>query len=292
VRVPRGVVALAARNRRRVPPRVVGAVMEVLSVLDRGPTTRRPLLVLPSVPRVLAIAPHPDDETIGCGGTLARFAAVGATVEVVLVTDGGATLTARRATQTIRSQRREEARAACAILGLGAPRCLGLPDGEVGAHLPQLAQALQEAILEVQPDLLLAPWVLDAHPDHRAVSHALAHLVSQGRFDLEVADTALSRVPELWGYEAHTPIPLPDRVIDITEVLDRKQAALQVHTTAGRAFELSAALALNQWRSLATRAGLGAAEAFLTQPLPKLPACIDRAEQALGPLIEPRVERD
>lgn len=290
MRVPRSVVALAARNRRRLPSRLVGAGMEILSLLDRRPATRRPLLVLPRAARVLAIAPHPDDETIGCGGTLARLAAGGARVEVVLVTDGGATVTSGRSTRGLRSRRREEAEVACEILGLAPPRCLGLPDSAVATQLPRLEQALEQAIDEVRPDLLLAPWLLDAHPDHRAVSHALAGLVARGRFATGRTDATGGGVMELWGYEAHTPILLPDRVIDITEVLDRKQAALQAHVTAGLAFELSTTLALNRWRSLATRAGHGAAEAFLTQPLDRLPACVESADRMFGPLIEPPIE--
>lgn len=280
-------MALAARNRRRLPSRVVGAAMELLSVLDRAPLTGRPLLLLPPMARVLAIAPHPDDETIGCGGTLARLADGGTRVQVVLVTDGGATLTAGRASRGVQSRRREEARAACEILGIDPPRCLGLPDGAVAGRLPELEQALDQAIDECRPDLLLAPWLLDAHPDHRAVSHALAGLVARGRFDPGAVDTSDGGPPQLWGYEAHTPILLPDRVIDITAVLDRKQAALRAHVTAGLAFELTTTLALNRWRSLATRAGDGAAEAFLTQPLDRLEAGVRSAEQAYGPLAGP-----
>lgn len=291
MRLPRSLVALAARNRRRVPSGVVGAAIEAMSLLDLGQQGgQRPSLGLPLVSRVLAIAPHPDDETIGCGGTLGRLAAAGSHIEVVLVTDGGATLTSARATSAVRSRRRTEAIAACGILGLDAPRCLGLPDGGLTAHLPELEHALHDAIDETRPDLVLAPWLLDAHPDHRAVSHALAGVVARGQVRSAASDATAGEAPQLWGYEAHTPILLPDQVVDITGVLDRKQAALEAHVTAGLAFELTTTLALNRWRSLVTRAGVGAAEAFTTQPLDRLPAALDRTEQPLRTVLAPIVE--
>lgn len=290
MRLPRSLVALAARNRRRLPSGVVGAAIEAMSLLDLGQGGERPSLGLPLVSRVLAIAPHPDDETIGCGGTLARLAAAGAHIEVVLVTDGGATLTSPRTTSVVRSRRRLEAVAACSILGLDAPRCLGLPDGDVPGHLAQLEDALEEVIDDTRPDLLLAPWLLDAHPDHRAVSVALARVVARGQVHTAATGGLERAAPQLWGYEAHTPILLPDWVVDITGVLDRKQAALEAHVTADLAFELTTTLALNRWRSLMTRAGVGAAEAFTVQPLDRLPVAVDRTDRAFGRLVAPPVE--
>lgn len=279
MKLPRRVVWMAARNRARLGGPVVEAALELACLLEPAAALPRPHTMLPSVRRVLAIAPHPDDETIGCGGTLARLADAGARVEVALVTDGGATLGSRHPPAETAARRRAEAVAACRVLGTRSPHCLGLQDGRVATQLSKLVDGLGAVIAEVRPELLILPWVLDAHPDHRAISRALAHLVAP---DDRAVDALRGGRTLVWGYEAHTPIPWPDQVVDITGVLGRKQAALDAHGTAGLAFELHTTLALNHWRSLATRGGLGAAEAFLTVPLAQLPAAVAAADRAFA----------
>jgi N-acetylglucosamine malate deacetylase 1 len=258
-------VRFAARNRHRLPSRLLGTVVELATLLPID----APLAVLPAVRRVLVVAPHPDDETIGCGGTIARLAAAGAKVDVVVVTDGEATIGSAGAPEVVAARRRQEVNAACALLGAQPPTHLGLPDGRVSSAVSRLAEGLQRALERTDPQLLLVPWVLEAHPDHRAVTAALAQLDPCGA--------------DLWGYEAHTPIPLPDRVIDISRTADRKREALRAHATAGLAFELEASLGLARWRSLSTRAGAGHAEAFLTSPWDILPDLVRAAARAWVP---------
>lgn len=137
--------------------------------------------------RVVVVAPHPDDEVLGVGGTLAVWAAAGTPVLVVAVTDGEGSHpdspTLGRATLTER--RRVERRAALGVLGLGpdpAVRRLGLPDGGVDAGA---VEAALRPILD-PTDVCLAPVEVDGHPDHdaaglgarRAADAAGAHLAT------------------------------------------------------------------------------------------------------------------
>ncbi len=222
-------------------------VIELASLLP----TAHPLTVLPRVRRALVIAPHPDDETLGCGGTLARLTDAGTEVTLVLVTDGEATRGAARPPVATGRARLGEARRAGDHLGIASVVSLALPDGAVSHHLEALAAALIEVADLVRPGLVLLPWPSDDHPDHRAVATALAR-------------RPLSARPELWGYEVHTPILRPDRVIDVTEVTGRVDAAVAEHVSAAAAFDLSAVRGLQRYRSLATAAGSGHAEAFVT----------------------------
>jgi LmbE family N-acetylglucosaminyl deacetylase len=141
---------------------------------DAGIPDRLPALevadLVPPSRRVLVLAPHPDDEVLGCGGTLGALAALGCRVEVVAVTDGEASHPGRAA--ELREVRHLERAAALRALGLGdaAVHRLGLPDGGVHADaVTRLAAGL------VGPDdLVLAPWDRDGHPDHDAVGAAVA----------------------------------------------------------------------------------------------------------------------
>ena len=81
----------------------------------------------------MVLAPHPDDETIGCGGTIARLTATGTQVTVVLVTDGEATIGSPHHRATTALLRRAEASAACAALGAEPPIALGLAHGHVAS---------------------------------------------------------------------------------------------------------------------------------------------------------------
>jgi LmbE family N-acetylglucosaminyl deacetylase len=114
----------------------------------------------------LVLAPHPDDETIGCGATIARKAASGTRVRVVVATDGGD------------PRRRNECAVACRNLGLGEDDVsfLGLPDGALADHGPELEAMLHPVVQETAADDLFVPSAIDAHADHRALAAAVDRL--------------------------------------------------------------------------------------------------------------------
>jgi LmbE family N-acetylglucosaminyl deacetylase len=119
----------------------------------------------PPVSRTLVIAPHPDDETLGVGGFIARLVAQGAEVTVVAVTDGERAYSDYPFLGQIR---REEQQNALARLGVPPTRIvhLGLPDSDVAAHEKELLGSLLPL---VSGDThIVAPWSGDYHPDHEA----------------------------------------------------------------------------------------------------------------------------
>lgn len=269
--VARGRHAVLRRVARTVPhppERLLPSLLEIAAIFGPGPS-----LIPPAARRVLVVVPHPDDEAIGAGGLLALLAARGATVDALLVTDGEATIGSGLPAREVGRRRRAEFLRSVAHLGVRPYATLGLPDGAVTEVRDALVGHVHDALVDLVPDLVVAPWPLEAHSDHRATAGATAEA-------MRVADWtggATTR-PDLWTFEAHTPIPQPSHVIDITDHVAAKRAALDEHVTAAGAFDLTACLALARWRSLATRAGRGSAEAFLAlDPSVVLDLAVERA---------------
>src|SRR4029079_14498950 len=136
-----------------------------------------PLLDLTSCPEIIVMAAHPDDETLGFGGTAAMLADMGVRVQVVAVSDGGASHGNLSPVDRSRLEhvRRAELDRAVDALGLPTPMSLGLPDGEIGDHADRLADMLTE-VLAARPagTWCAATWRGDGHPDHEAVGRAAA----------------------------------------------------------------------------------------------------------------------
>src|SRR5689334_3911187 len=116
--------------------------------------------------RVLVISPHPDDESIGCGGTLRKHVLGGDEVRVVFLTSGekGGHGLPPEETAPLREQ---EAVAAAKILGLARLEFWRQPDGELEAT-PEVASRLLDLLAAFRPHLVYAPHDREMHPDHRA----------------------------------------------------------------------------------------------------------------------------
>jgi LmbE family N-acetylglucosaminyl deacetylase len=127
----------------------------------------------------LVVAPHPDDETLGSGGFIARARRLNQKVRVVIVTDGGQGILDEATTpEEMANTRRQEALDAAALLGMAKEDVLflNIPDGQASHHIPALEEALRREIELFRPQLVLSPHGIDRHPDHRAVTKAVNNL--------------------------------------------------------------------------------------------------------------------
>ncbi len=190
--------------------------------------------------RVLVFAPHPDDESIACGGLLQVARAAGAAVRVIVLTDGDNNPWPQRwierrwrigPAERARwgARRREEARAAMRVLDIAeADACfLGLPDLGLTDVLmradPQIVESLRGHIDEFVPTWLVLPALSDRHPDHSA-THILARL-------------ALARcqasAPQLLTFAVHGQMPTQGGVaVGLSEAQRSiKQAAILAHAS-------------------------------------------------------------
>ncbi|HWF30472.1 MAG TPA: PIG-L family deacetylase [Mycobacterium sp.] len=145
-----------------------------LAALDRGAPPR---LDLTGCPGLVVVAPHPDDETLGLGATIAQLVASAVDVRVVSVSDGGAARPGVSLSEQLRLEatRKHELRRATDVLGIGPPISLGLPDGRLADHERGLTDALANILDGVAPGTwCAATWRGDGHPDHEAVGRAAA----------------------------------------------------------------------------------------------------------------------
>ena len=167
-----------------VPPRIHGAgqcesawrASPWLAALDEKPAAQ----LLQGRRRLVLLSPHPDDETLACGGLLRAASQAGLDIHLMAVTDGEACYPGDTAwtPEHLREVRPREVAQAFTVLGVGAQvQRLRFPDGGVEAHIDALEAALRPLL---QPgDLVLAPWEQDGHPDHDAVGRAALAAASQ-----------------------------------------------------------------------------------------------------------------
>jgi N-acetylglucosamine malate deacetylase 1 len=213
--------------------------------------------------RVLVVAPHPDDEVLGAGGTIARLSDAGAEVVVGIVTKGAPPLFAEAAVEEVRG----EAQAAHAHLGVARTVFLSQPAArldEVPHH--RLNQALAELVREVAPDTLLLPFVGDIHLDHQLIF--LSGLVAARPLGIGFPRRILcyeTMSETNWNAPLISPTFAPNVFVDISAQLERKLEAMSLYRSQQRDFPHERSLAA--LRALAMLRGStvhrAAAEAFM-----------------------------
>lgn len=176
-------------------------------------------------PHALVVAPHPDDEVLGAGGTIARLAADGWTVVVATVcADLPPTYPAGIAEQV-----EAEARAAHALLGVADSIFLDLPSVELSrGPVAALNGALQQVVDDLRPELALVPFP-DRHVDHRAVfdaSMVVTRPVGAGA-GLRMVAMYETVSETFWNAPGAEPTFTPSWHVDITETLPTKLAAFR-----------------------------------------------------------------
>ncbi|QHC57952.1 PIG-L family deacetylase [Rathayibacter sp. VKM Ac-2760] len=138
---------------------------------------------LSAVARVLVVVAHADDETLGCGGTIALARRLGTPVDVVIVTDGGAAhgASSPAAAAALVAERRGEVRAALDELGDGIGLAfLDVPDSGTPEHRDRIrAEVLARAAAAPGAVLLLSTWTGDGHRDHRVVGEVCAEVAAE-----------------------------------------------------------------------------------------------------------------
>jgi LmbE family N-acetylglucosaminyl deacetylase len=160
--------------------------------------------------RVLVVAPHPDDEVIGCAGTMLRHTERGDRVCVAIATDGRRSRAAPDP-DTMARIRRAECERAARELRAARLEWLGLPEGDW--QTSRLASALAALLADFSPSVIYAPSCVDFHPEHRAVAHALA-------LGLEKAGTPPSTPVRVYQVQ----VPLTPLLINLAAEVSTQQA--------------------------------------------------------------------
>lgn len=208
------------------------------------------VLDAPLARRISVIAPHPDDEAIGPGGTLLRCLAKGAEVNVIYLTDGrvgweGASVA-------------DEARAAGIRFGYST-RFLGFAARSIPVDDDAL-ERLAEAITVGAPEVLFLPFLLDDHDDHRRASHML---MAAARKEL------IATSCEIWAYQVYTALP-GNVIVDVTDQIEAKTDLIRSYRSEAAVRDWAHwALGLNAFNSrlLGRSQGPHYVEAFFAVPL-------------------------
>lgn len=182
--------------------------------------------------RCLILAPHPDDESLGCGGLIAACVAAGKPPVVAILTDGTGSHPGSNAypPKRLRGLREAEAQAAVHRLGLKPDRLIFLNEQDTAAPHdgPEFDAVVSRVAALIEPDCttILAPWRHDPHCDHEAAS-LIADQVARARGIRHIAYP-------VWGWllpgDASVPgSAAPGWRLDISRFLPAKRAAIQAH---------------------------------------------------------------
>ena len=169
---------------------------------------------------VLVIAPHPDDESIGCGGAICRHTDDGDRVTAVFLTSGELGLK-HLAREAAWQTREAEAKAAAKILGIAEMYFLRQPDWMLAEAAAPAATAVAKILNSETPQLIYVPHAREWHPDHKAAGEILKQ---------SIANSGIA-TPEIRGYEVWTPLSDYTVVVDISAVMPRKLAAIRCHVS-------------------------------------------------------------
>ncbi len=202
---------------------------------------------------VLVIAPHHDDEVLGCGGSIYLHTQKGDNVYVVFITAGWSGIPAMSKEEAI-LEIREESKNACSVLGAKNLIELGFPDRNFSCRevLPKIVKVLRE----LAPDLIYIPHSKDGDREHRLV-HKVAResiwLASSGY--LPNLGAKIYPLKMVLGYEVWKPMSSFQICRDITEVISQKREALSKYQSqmAGRNW-VNGITGLNQFRGITSMA--------------------------------------
>ena len=204
--------------------------------------------------RLLVLAPHPDDEVIGCGGLVAQHLREGRSVRILVATDGAEAGNAAR--------REEESRRAVARLGDATIEFLRFPDRALD---DRAAPLIRQHLADFRPDLILVPGPIEIHPDHLALAQIFCGVVQAD--EILFADLALARVA---FYEIGQPLR-PNVLVDITDVAEEKYAAIAEHVSQGEIRDYTSyARGLNAYRTMTLPPGAKYAEGYYVVDLSAL----------------------
>jgi LmbE family N-acetylglucosaminyl deacetylase len=191
--------------------------------------------------RALVLAPHIDDDAIGAGGTLSLHAASGGDIMALYFADCS-------------PERVKEAKAAASVIGFDKTEFWEYESKTLHAR-PGIAARLRAAVEDYKPDVLYLPSPLERHNDHLAVNGIFYEACLGMRYSFSV-----------YAYEVWSAL-VPNAVIDITRVSDKKREAIGCHKSQLAAHDwVEATLSLNRFRGISSGRGQYA-EAFTRHTL-------------------------
>jgi LmbE family N-acetylglucosaminyl deacetylase len=218
---------------------------------------------------VLVVAPHQDDEAIGCGGALALQARTGKPAAIVILQDGGDEHESYGLSRIgLTEIRNEESRRCAAVLKLDPPVFLNHEQlaGEIAAAVEEVLAIFKERKI----DAVFVPFVLDGHPDHRTANYILAAALREISWNVRVLGY------EVWG------LCVPNVLVVIDDAIEDKLRMISCFEIANKAVDyVSSTKGLNMYHSRMLGAGeCSYAERFFELPREEYITLVDRVREA------------
>lgn len=205
--------------------------------------------------KVLVFSPHPDDDVIGCGGSILKHVQKGNFVNAIYMTSGeiGSLLYDPKKLATIRET---EASKTAEFLGISETHFLRNPDGYLSYTKENLIRIVS-LIREFQPNIVYTPHQYDEHRDHRITYDLVVEACLQAsRPMVKECSLQLWSVNTILAYEISTLLQEVNYVEDITTVIDAKIKAMQIHESQIINFKYDEAIRnLNRLRGITTGKG-------------------------------------
>lgn len=220
--------------------------------------------------KILVIAAHPDDEVLGCGGTIAKHTQQGDRVHVLILAEGATSRTPQRDRQKLQNELSalaEAAHQASKILGVTSLTLHDFPDNRMDScDLLDIIKVIEQEIIKYQPDTIYTHHNGDVNIDHRRIHEAVISATRpiprstvKTLLFFEVASSTE------WQTPGSAPSFTPNWFVDISETLSLKMKALAVYESEMRpwphARSITAIEHLARWRGASV--GVEAAEAFI-----------------------------
>jgi len=210
--------------------------------------------------KLVVVAPHPDDETLGCGGTIARFAGLGTEVSVLIVSGHLPPLYDRDVFEISR----KEAEAAFEIMGVTNSEFLAIPATLVrDTPVAKLNGQIGGFIRSAAPEMVLIPFP-DRHIDHRVIFDACVVACRPSHPAAPTVVLAYETLSEThWNVPGIEPAFVPELFVDVTRHMPKKKAALECYASQinhAPSRSIDACMALARFRG--SQNGCDYAEAF------------------------------
>ena len=189
---------------------------------------------------ILVVAAHPDDEVLGCGGTMAKLASEGHAVHVCIVAEGISSRHNQRdeADRSAIVALAEKAKAVSKSLGAQSCRLLGLPDNRLDSlPLLDVIKPIEALVAELKPEVIYTQHGGDLNIDHLVVYRAVmtATRPMAGRCTRAVYGYEVGSSTE-WAFRQFQPVFNPQLFVDISKTLERKIAAMEMYESEARSF--------------------------------------------------------
>lgn len=219
---------------------------------------------------VLVVAAHPDDEVLGCGGTIAKHSQEKDNVHVLILAEGATSRDLQRnrqKRQTELSALAQAANQAGEILGVASLTLHEFPDNRMDScDILDITKVVEQAIEQHTPEIIYTHHVGDVNIDHRCVHQAVvtACRPMPGKTVKTLLFFEVTSSSE-WQIPSSAPVFAPNWFVDISETLSLKLKALEVYSSEMRSWpharSITAIEYLNRWRGASV--GVEAAEAFI-----------------------------